>query len=139
MSLNVKKHMPVLDFLKIAPSKVRKLILETADDDFVLAICEICLNFCKGNLKCKNICFDKLKKHKNQIHALARVQKRKKENNINKNKKKKKKNTLNNNYLKSERRVLCQNGGGVAFLPLLLAPALSALTEFFLNKTVDRN
>lgn len=116
MSANVKRHMALLEFLKVAPPKICKIILENADNNLVLAICEICLNFCQGNIKCHRQCYNKLKKFKRPIYKLANTKKKK-------------------THFKQERNILSQNGGG--FLPLLLAPALYGLTEYFIsNKNI---
>lgn len=116
MSLNLKQHMPILELLKIAPDKFRNLIINNADDKLVLAIAEICLNFCKGNVKCDRACYKRLKKYKSKIHKVARIQR-------------------SNTSLKRRRAILTQKGG--AFLPILLAPVLSSLAEYFLRKAFD--
>lgn len=92
--------------------KIIKVILKNTDDKFIEAICEICLNFCKGNVKCHKKCYNRLKKFRLCLHKLAKARKSQK------------------NY-KKERQVLYQKGG--AFLPLLLAPVLSGLTQYFLQ------
>lgn len=116
MSSNVKKQLPVLEFLKVCPPKIRKLIIKEAESSLILAICEICLNFCKGNVKLPKENFIKLKKHSKAIYKLARTKK-------------------SNKDLKAQRSILYQKGGG-AFLPILLAPVLSGLTEYFVKKII---
>lgn len=114
MSSNVKKQLPLLEFLKVCPPKIRKLIIKKAENSLILAICEICLNFCKGNVKVPKKNFNQLKKYRKIIYKLAKTKKSKQELNI-------------------QRSILHQKGGA-AFLPILLAPALSGLVEYFLRK-----
>lgn len=113
MSLNVKRHLTLLEFLRVAPPKIIKVILQNADDKFIEAICEICYNFCAGNVKCHKKCYNRLQKFRLYLHKLAKAKKSQKS-------------------YKNERKVLYQKGG--AFLPLLLAPVLSGLTQYFLRK-----
>lgn len=115
MSLNVKRQLPLLEFLRVAPPKIVKLILENSDDQLILALCEICSNLCRGNIPCHPKQYNKLKKYRLYMHKLARAKK-------------------NQKNLKQERAVLYQKGG--AFLPLLLAPVLSGLTQYFLQKAI---
>lgn len=114
MSKNVQKHLKLLEFISAVSPKLRKLILKNASNDLVLAICEICLNFCKGNISCKKSCFKKLRQFKASLYKLAVVKKNKKTG------------------YKKERKHLMQHGG--AILPLLLAPALAGLVNYFLDK-----
>lgn len=113
MSINVRRHLPLLKFLKIAPPKIVKVILKNADDKFILSICEICYNFCKGNIKCQKKCYNKLKKYRTCLHRLASAKRKQK-------------------HYKKEREILYQKGG--ALLPLLLSPVLTGLTHYFLHK-----
>lgn len=115
MSTNVKRHLPLLEFLRVAPPKIIKIILKNSDDKLILSLCEICLNFCKGNIKCRKKCYNSLKKYRSSLYQLASVKK-------------------NQKNFKRERATLYQKGG--AFLPLLLAPVLSGLTQYFLRKVL---
>lgn len=115
MSGNVRKQIPVLEFLKVCPPKIRRIIIKEAENSLILAICEICLNFCKGNLKLPKENFRKLKKHRKCLYKLARTKK-------------------SDKNLKIQRSILYQKGG--AFLPILLAPALSGLAEYFMRKII---
>lgn len=106
---NVERYLPLLKILQVVPNKVVKSILVNADDEFVQTICEICLNLCKGNVKCDKKSYKKLIKYKSCIHKLSKVNKSQKN-------------------LKKERKVLAQKGG--AFLPILLPSVISALAQF---------
>lgn len=112
MSKNVKQLIPLLKILNAVPAKVKKSILKNSGDELIKAISEICLNFCKGNVRCNKKCLNRLKKFKSSIHKLAAVKRSQKN-------------------LTKERKVLIQQGG--AFLPILLPPILSALTQYLLQ------
>src|SRR5690349_1348395 len=107
MSNDLKKFVPLLKVIQVATKRVRKIILDDADNEVIKVICEICYNFCKGNLKTNKKCYKKLLKYKTQIHTLAKTRKSQKN-------------------LKTERKVLQQSGAG--FIPLLLSPLLSLLS-----------
>lgn len=112
MSVNLKRQVPLLKLLQIAPPKILKVILANADPKLISAICEISLNLCKGNLKCCNKDRKKLKRHRKKLYKLAAAKK-------------------NQKQFSTERRILTQQGG--AFLPLLIPAALAAL-EFIRSK-----
>lgn len=114
MSKNIQKNLKVLDFLKSTTPKVRAEILKNADNSLVLAICEIALNLYRGNIKCSKSCLRKLIPFKKLLIKLASVKKKKK------------------SKYKKERAHLQQRGG--ALLPLLLAPVLTNLASYFLEK-----
>lgn len=92
------------DFIKILcknkKKNLRRAILENADPDLILCLCECCDNLLKGNVPINSEQKQKLSKHKNHIRNLAN-----------------RKNTI-----KEKRNILIQQGG---FLPLLLTPILS--------------
>lgn len=106
MSSNVCRHAPLLEFLKVAPPKIIKIVLANADPKLIQAICEISLNLCKGNLKCSSKDRKKLKRHRTNLYKLASAKKSQKR-------------------FTAERRILQQQGG--AFLPLILPAALAAI------------
>lgn len=106
MSSNLCRHAPLLEFLKIAPPKLIKIILANADPKLIEAICEISLNLCKGNLKCSDKDRKTLKKYRKNLYKLASAKKTQKR-------------------FTTERRILMQQGG--AFLPLIIPAALAAL------------
>lgn len=114
MSKNVQKNLKVLEFLRSASPKVRSEILKNADNSLVLAICEIAHNVCCGNIKFKKSCLKKLTPFKKSLMKLALVKKKKK------------------SKYKKERQHMQQRGG--AFLSILLAPVLTNLVQYFLNK-----
>lgn len=118
MSTNLRKHLPILAFLKVAPPKIRKIILKNCDNEVILSICEICQNIAQGNVNCSKKCREGLKKFKKSIHKLAVVKRKHKQ-------------------LKKERDILNQSGGA-AFLPLILAPVISGLTQYILERTFKK-
>lgn len=111
MSKNVKNNLQTLEFLKHAPVKIRKLILENSDEKLVNSICEICFNLCKGNIQCEKESTKKLKKHRKKIRSLA---------------------VLKRKDFKKKKEILMQGGG--SFLPILLTPILDVLTKFVEEK-----
>lgn len=113
MSSEVLNLIPLLKTIGILPKKIRQKLLESIDERCVRAICEICLNFCKGNVKCDRKSFRKLKKFKASIYALAHARRSQKS-------------------FRKEKKIICQKGG--SFLPIILPPVLSALTHYFLQK-----
>jgi hypothetical protein len=113
MSVNVRRHAKLLDFLRVLPPKVRKTVLKSADNSLILVLCEIALNFCMGNIRCEKRLYNKLRKHKKSLYKLASARRDQK-------------------HFKKERVVLNQQGG--AFLPLLLAPVLSTLAQYLVNR-----
>lgn len=116
MSANLLRHLPFFEFLAQTSPKIRKTILENCDKKLILALCEICLNFSIGNIKIEPKNYSCLKKFKKTIYKLASVDSKKKRN-----------------RLKFERKLLMQNGSGL-FLPLLLSPVLSGITQYLLQK-----
>lgn len=106
MSGNLIRHIPLLEFLKVAPPKVVKIILENSDPQLIKAICEISLNLCKGNIKCCEKNRKKLKRHRKSLYKLASARKSQKR-------------------FTTERRILTQKGGSL--LGLIIPAALTAI------------
>lgn len=125
MSLRVKRFLPLLEYLKEAPPAIRSLILEKCERDLIVTICEICLNFCEGNINCSKKSYNKLKKFRKSIHKLASLKNKLKNSSNSSNSKSKK--------LKVERKILTQKGSG-GFLPILLAPVISGLSQYIFEK-----
>lgn len=99
--LQVNKHM--LYVLNKAPPKLRKVILQTASNDLIKAICEIVLNILADNHKICNKTKTKLEKYKSQLRDLVKPSR----------------------SLAFKRKVLVQKGGN--FLPILLSSILSGV------------
>jgi len=116
MSKNVKKHLPVLDFLSKASPKYRERLLKDADRNLLLAICEICYNVCRGNVKCSPKDINKLRRYKKHIECLALTRRTAKR-------------------LVKQKRIINQKGG--SFLPLLLTPIISSLADYLVRKSFD--
>lgn len=114
MLKKIKKLAPILQVLSVAPPKLRKLILSNADDELIYAICEICLNLCKGNIRCDEKSYKALKRYKESLYKLASVKRKP-------------------SSLKEAKKELLIEGKGV-FLPLLLTPILTAISQWVLEK-----
>lgn len=113
MSAEAKRYFNHLEILRSSSAKERKNFLKIADDNLISLICEVCLNYCHGTFDCDENSCRRLLKHKRDILALASLKSRK-------------------SNLKKERKILLQRGSG--FLPILLAPVLSSLASFVIEK-----
>ena len=96
----LQKNISYLDVLAKAKPSQRKAILQTADKDLILCLCECILNVLNGNVPLKPDIQEKLGKYKAQLRILASKE----------------------TPAKYRKDILVQKGG--AFLPLLLAPIL---------------
>jgi hypothetical protein len=99
----VIKYLPVLQVLQShqIDKKTKQALLQSSQ--LIRVICECCLNILKGNVKLSKREKSRLKRHRLLLRRLAERK-----------------------PLKSKQNLL-QHGGG-AFLPLLLAPIISAIT-----------
>lgn len=68
-----KHHLHVL---KSSSSAVQKVILQNADKDLILSLCEICLNILRGHLRLDAQSLASLRKYKTLLRAVARVDSR---------------------------------------------------------------
>lgn len=111
-----KKQVAILNALCHANKNQRQALLRTADKSIVTGICEIALNVLKGNIELKDSAKKRLKKHKSILRKLIHVKKNKR------------------NVWKHKKKAILQHGG--SFLPLLIAPIISALaTKIFATIT----
>ena len=101
MSARLKRNWDWLKVLKSAKPAQRKAILLAADDDLILAICEIVDNVLRGNVKLSTTQKTKLSKYKKAMRYTAAHKVSK----------------------KNKRKLLTNQTGG--FLPLILGPALA--------------
>jgi len=99
----VIKYLPVLQVLQSRQidKKAKRALLQSSQ--LIRVICECCLNILKGNVTLSKLEKKRLKKHRLLLRRLAERK-----------------------PLKTKQKLI-QEGGG-AFLPLLLAPILSAIT-----------
>ena len=112
MSARLSRNWDLLKVLKSASPPQRKAILLTANDDLILAICEIVDNVLRGAVKLSPLQRNKLKQYKKVLRDTA-------DHKISK---------------KYKRKVIAQKGG---FLPLILGPAL-ALVAGLLGEAIGK-
>lgn len=62
-----------LHVLKSSPKSVQKAILEKADKDLVISLCEICINILNGNIELTAQSLASLRKYRNLVRGLACV------------------------------------------------------------------
>lgn len=128
---NISKQKHILEVLKTAQPKLRKLILQNCDSKVICALVEIIHNLLNGNIPLSKNQKKKLKKYKKQFRFLSKkcIQKNK---NIN---------------TKKARKTVVQTGGALPFLlpliiPLIakaaLAGAVSAGVGVATKKILDR-
>jgi hypothetical protein len=108
MTFSVESQIALLQVLKSAPPKLKKAILKNCDEKLLDALSEICFNYLKGNVKCKDNHLKNLKKFKSTVRKLGRSDKRKSD----------------------RRKILLQSGGG--FITALLAPVVAELVTHFI-------
>jgi hypothetical protein len=103
----MKSQLGHLRLLNKAKPTERAAVLENADRELLMAICEIALNVLCGNVKLTKPLKSALCKHRHTMRQLADERL----------------------PLAKKRKLLIQKGG---FLPALIAPALSVLTSLLL-------
>lgn len=118
MSLNLKRHLPVLKLLRIVSPQIRHDVLKNAGDGLLNAVCEICHNVASSNVKFDKKCYKKLMKYKKAIRKLASARKDKRKSQLYK-------------------KYLYQKGGAFQFLPLLLTPIIGELTHYISRKFLN--
>ena len=99
MSVQLKKKLNLLKVLKKAKPVDRKSILESADNETIVCICECIDNLLHGNVKISHIQKKQLAKYARLLRTIADRK----------------------TPVKKKRQLLVQKGG---FLPALLAPVL---------------
>lgn len=105
----LKSNKHILHVLRNTTPKVRKAILQSADDDLIKALVECVINTLNGNHKINTSTKTKLCKYKNCFRQLANPKV----------------------SLKKKRKIFIQKGG---FLGVLLSTLLSGLVGSLLNK-----
>lgn len=107
----VQKYMHVLHTLQAAKPKLRKSILENSDIHLIKTLIECIHNTLNGNVTLNKVELKKLKRFKTVLRKI-----------------------LNSKCkLEQKRRIIIQAGHG-AFLPILLAPIVSAAVTHFLKQ-----
>lgn len=72
MSLHrLAKCRPLLHLLRDGPPKLKKSLLEGADQNLILSLCDICLNILNGNIQISSQSKKALRKYRFRIRALA--------------------------------------------------------------------
>lgn len=105
MSDCVFTQLYMLDILSKAKTKHRKQILKAAGFNLIKAIVECIENVLLGNVELKKSWFEKLKKYKTVLRRIS----------------------LSGKKWKHKKKIILQQGG--SFLPSLLYPVVSVLTE----------
>ena len=100
MTTRLKRNLHYLRFLNNAKPKQANFVIDDANKDLLLCICEIVNNILEGNIKLKPKERNKLRKYKKTLHQL--IDKRIK--------------------LKDKRKLIKNQKGG--FLPAVIAPIL---------------
>lgn len=105
----LKANKSILQVLKDANPKLRKAIIQHADPQVILTLCEISHNTLYGNNKiCKSM-KNKLRKYKRHLRNLSSSKR----------------------SIGSKRKILVQQGG---FLPHLIGSILSGVIGAYINK-----
>lgn len=105
---NVQQYIHILHTLQSAKPKLRKSILENADIHVIRTLIECIQNTLNGNVRLGQNEIKKIKRFKKVLREL-----------------------LNSKCkLEKKRKLIIQSGGG-AFLPILLAPIVSAAISHF--------
>lgn len=108
---SVQRYLPLLQILQSAKPKLRKSILQNADAELISTLIECIYNTLNGNVILNKSETNKLKKFKNVLRKILNSKGR----------------------LSRKRQIIIQSGHG-AFLPILLAPIVSAALTHFLGK-----
>lgn len=110
MSQCVLKSLHFLDLLAKAKPAERKKILESASLQLIRSIVECIENVLNGVVKLKKQCLKKLKRHRNTLTEIR----------------------AKGSKLAHKKKLIIQSGG--SFLPLLLPPVLSVITDQILKR-----
>lgn len=108
---NVQKHIHILHTLQTAKPKLRKSILENADISFIKTLIECVQNTLNGNVPLNEKELKKIKRFRKVLRELLSSKCK----------------------LEKKRQIIIQSGGG-AFLPILLAPIVTAAISHFFKK-----
>lgn len=106
----VAKNLDYLKVLSKCKCKMRKSILQNADQDLVSSICECIVNCLNGNISINSDIKEKIGKQKNFLRKVLKK----------------------NNSLKLKKQLLAQKGGSI--LSLILPTVISGLTSYLFDK-----
>jgi hypothetical protein len=109
----LQQNITYIDVLAKAKPSQRKAILETADNELILCLCECILNIINGNIPLKAQELSKLIKHKTNLRHLASLK----------------------TPTKRRREILVQKGG---FLPAVLMPILGIASQLLADAIIKR-
>lgn len=112
----LRRNYKFLKLLKKAQRTKRKNLLEAADKDQILCLCDCANNILKGNIHLKPKEKKQLTRHKTVLRTLASGK--------------------GSKNIKKKRNLLIQKGG---FLPALLAPILSGLAGGLVKNLFGKN
>ena len=68
---NLKKNLPLLEYLKNLSKKNQNNIIKFADKPLLICLSEICLNLVKRNIPLKSQDIKRLKKYESEIRTLS--------------------------------------------------------------------
>jgi hypothetical protein len=108
MSASVKRNIRALRVLSKAPKKLRDIVLTDADEDLILALCEVIHNVLIGTVKLKPKQIKKLRRYHSTLFNLSQK----------------------TTSVRKKRKLLLQKGG---FLSTLLPPAIALLSTLLLK------
>ena len=100
---NIEKYLEKLKLLSECKPKMRKLLLQNADEGFIATINECMQNFLIGNINLNATLMKKIQKYKNTIRQFSKQ-----------------------SCFKKKKEILVQEGG---FLPLLIPTVVSIITS----------
>lgn len=110
MSSTLKKHIPLLQALINCKQTLRKKIINSGDEKFILAIVECVYNILIGNVKLSKNQKEILRPYRNILRRISKP----------------------GDTIAKKKKCMIQKGGN--FLPLILAPILSSLWSHLLEK-----
>lgn len=110
----LKRNLPYIHALSKARKLQRDALINTADKDLILCLCDCCHNFLTGNIPFTEDEIKKLLKYQHPVRYLGEK---------------------NRDPLQKKKAVIVQNGG---FLPLLLTPILSTLGSLLLESIINK-
>ena len=108
----IKNNLSYLDALTKCKKTRLNSMIQNADKDVILTICECILNCLNGNIKIDEIAKKKLIRHKEELRELAKPKKK--------------------SAIKHKKRILVQSGGSI--LPILLPIITQALSAILNSK-----
>ncbi len=109
----LKRNIDYIKILSKATPKQCKAIIQTADADLILCLCECVLNLLEGNIKVSPKTLNELQRHKKPLRDL-----------------------VDKSVSKSDKKKILEQKGG--FLPALLIPVLSAASSLLVDALIRK-